>query len=97
MEEAVYEPYIGNADVKLIFNQTQELLRHSTAAVVTSGKATLEAALLNVPEVVCYRGNTLSMLIAWIVIRVKYISLVNLIMGREVVKELKQFDCLHQN
>ncbi|HNV82019.1 MAG: lipid-A-disaccharide synthase [Tenuifilaceae bacterium] len=94
LEEAVYEPYIGNADVKLIFNQTQELLRHSTAAVVTSGTATLEAALLNVPEVVCYRGNTLSMLIAWIVIRVKYISLVNLIMGREVVKELKQFDCV---
>ena len=94
LEEAVYEPYIGNADVKLIFNQTQELLRHSTAAVVTSGTATLEAALLNVPEVVCYRGNTLSMLIAWIVIRVKYISLVNLIMGCEVVKELKQYDCV---
>lgn len=94
LEEAVYEPYIGNTDVKLIFNQTQELLRHSTAAVVTSGTATLEAALLNVPEVVCYRGNTLSMLIAWIVIRVKYISLVNLIMWCEVVKELKQYDCV---
>ncbi|MDD2279574.1 MAG: lipid-A-disaccharide synthase, partial [Bacteroidales bacterium] len=55
------------------------------------GTATLEAALYNIPEVVCYKGSAISMLIAWMVIRVKYISLVNLIMDKEVVKELIQF------
>jgi lipid-A-disaccharide synthase len=92
LDADVYMPYIGRSNVNLIFDQTQTLLKHSTLAIVTSGTATLEAALLNVPEVVCYRGNTISMLIAWIVIKVKYISLVNLIMGKEVVRELKQFD-----
>ena len=88
---ADYEPYLGKSRVNVVFNQTQSLLRNSTVSVVTSGTATLEAALLNTPEVVCYRGSTLSMLIAWMVIRIKYISLVNLIMDREVVKELIQF------
>jgi lipid-A-disaccharide synthase len=88
----VYAPYIASKEVMLIFGQTQDLLKNSVLAIVTSGTATLEAALLDVPEVVCYRGNTISMFIAWLVIKVKYISLVNLIMGKEVVKELKQFD-----
>jgi lipid-A-disaccharide synthase len=87
-----YQPYLLGSDAKLIFGQTQQLLNQSTLAVVTSGTATLEAALLNIPEVVCYRGNSISMFIAWLVIKVKYISLVNLIMGKEVVRELKQFD-----
>jgi lipid-A-disaccharide synthase len=60
--------------------------------LVTSGTATLESALLNTPEVVCYKGSFFSMIIAWIVIKVKYISLVNLIMNREVVVELTQYD-----
>lgn len=88
----VYEPYIAGTPVSLIYNQTYQLFRHSTLALVTSGTATLESALTNTPEVVCYRGGFLSMLIAWIVVKVKYISLVNLIMGFEVVKELKQYD-----
>ena len=88
----VYKPYIDGTNVKIVFNQTQTLLQNATLALVTSGTATLEAALLNTPEIVCYKGNTISMLIAWIVIKVKYISLVNLIMGTEVVRELKQFD-----
>jgi lipid-A-disaccharide synthase len=97
LDTDVYLPYIGSSNVKLIFDQTQTLLKHSTLAIVTSGTATLEAALLNVPEVVCYRGDTFSMLIAWMVIKVKYISLVNLIMGKEVVRELKQFDYTASN
>ncbi len=91
LDLSVYEPFISNVDVKIVFNQTQELLKHSVAAMVTSGTATLEAALLNVPEVVCYRGSLVSMLIAGIFIKVKYISLVNLIMDKEIVRELIQF------
>ncbi|NOU19252.1 MAG: lipid-A-disaccharide synthase [Bacteroidales bacterium] len=89
---SVYEPYFKGKPVSIVFGQTYQLFRHSTLALVTSGTATLESALLNVPEVVCYKGGFFSMLIAWIVIKVKYISLVNLIMDREVVKELKQYD-----
>lgn len=92
LDYSVYEPYIRGTSVKVVFGQTYELLSCSTIALVTSGTATLEAALLNVPQVVCYRGNFFSMLIAWMVIKVKYISLVNLNMGFEVVKELKQYD-----
>ena len=87
---AFYQSVIGVQQVELVFGQTHELLRSSAAALVTSGTATLETALLNVPEVVCYQGGTLSYLIARQLIKVKYISLVNLIMDRVVVKELIQ-------
>lgn len=89
---SVYEPFTKNTQVSIVYNQTFQLFKHSTIALVTSGTATLESALLDIPEVVCYKGGLISMLIAWIVIKVKYISLVNLNMGREVVKELKQYD-----
>ena len=87
---AFYQSVIGAKQVELVFGQTHELLRSSAAALVTSGTATLETALLNVPEVVCYQGGTLSYMIARQLIKVKYISLVNLIMDRVVVKELIQ-------
>jgi lipid-A-disaccharide synthase len=87
---AFYQSVIGVQQVELVFGQTHELLRSSAAALVTSGTATLETALLNVPEVVCYQGGALSYLIARQLIKVKYISLVNLIMDRVVVKELIQ-------
>ncbi|MBN1339206.1 MAG: lipid-A-disaccharide synthase [Bacteroidales bacterium] len=80
-------------DVKVISGSTHELLAHSFAALVTSGTATLETALFNVPEVVCYRGSYISYQIAKRVVDkkfIRFISLVNLIMGREVVKELIQ-------
>jgi len=93
---AFYQSVIGSQPVKLIFGQTHELLRSSVAALVTSGTATLETALLNVPEVVCYQGGNVSYLIARQLIKVKYISLVNLIMDRVVVKELIQ-DQLNTN
>lgn len=88
--EAFYQSIIGTQPVKLVYGQTHELLRSSAVALVTSGTATLETALLNVPEVVCYKGGCLSYLIARQLIKVKYISLVNLIMDRVVVKELIQ-------
>lgn len=88
----VYQKYIKDTPVSIVYNQTYQLFKHSTLALVTSGTATLESALINTPEVVCYKGGFFSMLIAWIVIKVKYISLVNLNMNREVVTELKQYD-----
>lgn len=82
-----------HTDCTLVFGQTYALLSHATAALVTSGTATLETALFKVPEVVCYKGSSLSYIIAKQLVKVDYISLVNLIMGKEVVKELIQHDC----
>lgn len=85
-----YDKYIGQAKVKIIFGQTYRLLQHSDAALVTSGTATLEAALFRVPQVVCYYtpiGKVISFLRRHI-LTVKFISLVNLIADCEVVKEL---------
>lgn len=85
-----YRAYIGDAEVKIVFGQTYELLSHADAALVTSGTATLETALFRVPQVVCYH-TPIGCVIAFLkrhVLKVKYISLVNLIAGREVVREL---------
>lgn len=92
-----YKSIIGNANVKLVVNKTYQLLQVSSAAVVTSGTATLETALFYVPEVICYKGNPISYLIAKNLIKVKYICLVNLIMDRPVVKELIQNDLTPNN
>lgn len=89
-EEEFYKSVVSGSDVKLIQNDTYNLLSQSHAALVTSGTATLETALFEVPEVVCYKGNLISYLIAKQIIKLDYISLVNLIMNREVVKELIQ-------
>lgn len=78
---------------KIIFGQTYDLLSNSEAAIVTSGTATLETALLNIPEVVCYKGSWISYYIAKALIKIRFISLVNLIMDRQIVKELIQGDC----
>ena len=90
--DEVYANIIGNAPVKMIKEKTYEILYACKAALVTSGTATLEAALHGAPQVVCYKGDFFSMLIAWMVVKVKYISLVNLIMGHEAVRELVQYD-----
>lgn len=89
-EDEFYQNLIGNRKVNFIKNKTYDLLSVSEAALVTSGTATLETALFNVPEVVCYKGNFISYHIAKRIIQLNYISLVNLIMDREVVKELIQ-------
>ena len=92
-----YEEILKGKDIRVISNQTYQLLSHSVAALVTSGTATLEAALMAVPQVVCYRGNVLSYLIARRLIHVKYISLVNLICDKMIVPELIQHDLTRQN
>lgn len=79
--------------VRIIYGRTYDLLAASEAAVVTSGTATLETALIGVPEVVCYKGSRISYHIAKRLIKIRFISLVNLIMDREVVKELIQHEC----
>jgi lipid-A-disaccharide synthase len=90
IDRSYYEQYIGDANVSLVFNQTYDVLQQSTAAVVTSGTATLETALLNIPQVVIYRTNPLTFFIGRPFVPVKYFSLPNIIMGREIVKELLQ-------
>jgi lipid-A-disaccharide synthase len=92
-EFSFYQQFISSENIKFISNKTYALLRNSTAALVTSGTATLETALFKVPEVVCYKGSWASYQIAKRIITLKYISLVNLIMDREVVTELIQDDC----
>lgn len=85
-----YARFISGQPVKIVYGQTYELLAHSCAAVVTSGTATLETALFNVPQVVCYE-TPIPKVIAFLrkhLLKVKYISLVNLIADREVVREL---------
>lgn len=81
-----------DAGIRVIFDQTYDLLSHAIAAVVTSGTATLETALFRVPQIVVYRTSTISYAIAKNLIRVPFISLVNLIADKEVVKELIQDD-----
>lgn len=96
-EEEFYFPFIKKKNVHLVMNKTYDILGIATAALVTSGTATLETALFKVPEVVCYKGNFISYQIAKKVIKLDYISLVNLIMDREVVKELIQSDFNRKN
>ncbi|GAB3165215.1 lipid-A-disaccharide synthase [Telluribacter humicola] len=87
---SLYEKYQALPNVQVIFEATYDILHITEAALVTSGTATLETALLNIPEVVCYRTSGISYAIAKRLIRVPYISLVNLIMNKEVVRELIQ-------
>ena len=84
-------------NVSAVLNKTYHLLSESKAALVTSGTATLETALFGVPEVVCYKGNAVSFRIAKMLIKIKYICLVNLILDKEVVKELIQDDLTVDN
>lgn len=95
-EYSFYQQFLTHTNVRFISNKTYDLLSIAQAALVTSGTATLETALFKVPEVVCYKGNWISYQIAKRIITLKYISLVNLIMDREVVTELIQ-DALQVN
>jgi len=91
-EACYYREFIGESDVQLISGKTYQLLSYARAALVASGTATLETAIFKVPQVVCYRGGTISYVIAKNLVKIEYISLVNLIMNKEVVKELIQND-----
>lgn len=88
----LYQSFVEGSGVKVVTDKTYELLLHSSAAVVCSGTATLETALIGTPEVVCYRMDEFSYRVARAFVKIGFISLVNIIMGREVVRELIQHD-----
>ena len=85
-----YQTFIKEKNVKLVFDETYGLLSNATAALVASGTATLETALFKVPQLVCYKTNWLTYLLAKNLIKIKYLSLVNILMNKLVVKELIQ-------
>lgn len=87
-----YENFLERTNVKIVYDETYDLLQHASVAIVTSGTATLETALFKVPQVVCYRTSSLSYMIGRMVVKVKYISLPNLILNRPLLKELIQDD-----
>jgi lipid-A-disaccharide synthase len=87
-----YKTLLQGKNIPVFFGQTYAILRNSRAAIVTSGTATLETALLNVPQVVCYKAGKITYAIGRHIVKVKFFSLVNIIMNREVVKELLQTD-----
>jgi lipid-A-disaccharide synthase len=92
-ELAYYDQYLNNTGIKVLFNATYDLLYIAQAAIVASGTATLETALFSVPQIVVYKGNPVSITIARALVKIRFISLVNLIMDDNVVKELIQQDC----
>lgn len=97
-EASFYQSIISAfPNVQLIANSTYKLMQNAKAALVTSGTATLETAIFGTPEIVCYKGSNISYQIAKRLIKVPFISLVNLIMGKLVVKELIQNDLNEQN
>jgi len=93
LDDSFYDVLMaGYENVSTVSNRTYELLLHASTALVTSGTATLETALFGVPEIICYKGNNISYQIAKRLITIKFIGLVNLIMNKEVVKELIQHE-----
>jgi len=90
LPSSLYEKYVSAGKATIVYEATYDLLSIAEAALVTSGTATLETALLNIPEVVCYKTSGFSYAVAKAVIKVRFISLVNLIMDKEVVTELIQ-------
>jgi lipid-A-disaccharide synthase len=98
MEANFYDPFLtGFSNVSVVNDDTYTLLAKASSALVTSGTATLETALFGVPEVVCYKGSAVSYAIAKRLLTIKYICLVNLIMDKEVVKELIQEQLTEEN
>lgn len=85
-----YAPYVGTEQVHVVFDQTYDLLNNASVAAVASGTATLETALFDVPQVVCYETSWVTYMIAKNLVKIKFISLVNLIYGKEVIRELIQ-------
>ena len=92
-----YSRFLSKSNIQVVFNQTYSLLEQADVALVSSGTATLETALFDVPQVVCYQTSVFSFAIAKLLVDVKYISLVNLISQRELVKELIQSEMTVSN
>ncbi len=91
--DEVYNKYLKGSGIKLLKGEAYSIMKHAQVTVLASGTASLEAALLDAPQVVCYGGNEISFQIAKRLVKVKYVSLVNLILDKPLVKELLQHDC----
>ena len=87
----------GRCNIEIMYGETYAVLQQSVAAIISSGTASLEAALLKTPQVVCYGGNPISFYIAKAVVKLKYISLANLILDKLIFKEILQNDCTPAN
>jgi lipid-A-disaccharide synthase len=97
LDRGLYDKFLAGSRVKFVTDQTYGLLRYAEGAVVCSGTATLETALIGTPEVVCYRMDEFSYRVARAFVKIGFISLVNIIMKREVVRELIQHDMTVEN
>jgi lipid-A-disaccharide synthase len=95
--QELYNKITGSRPVKLIYGKTYEILAVSEAALVKSGTSTLEAALIGTPQVVCYKAGWISYYVARLLVKIRFISLVNLLMDKEVVKELIQGNMNEKN
>lgn len=92
ISDDLYRKYLSNTKIRVLSGSTYDILNHAEAAVVTSGTATLETAIFKVPQVVIYKTSPVNYRIGMLFLKIKFFSLVNLIAGKEVVKELLQFD-----
>ncbi len=97
LDLSLYDQYTKGYDLKIVYNQTYNVLKIAKAALITSGTATLEATLLNTPLVCCYRGDNLSYHIAKRLVKVNYLALTNLILDKPAIKELIQFEMTPEN
>ena len=88
IDKALYDKCLAGSSVRYVCSQTYPAVRYAEAAVVTSGTATLETALIGTPEVVCYRTDALQIWAGRHLLKIKFISLVNLILGRRAVAEI---------
>lgn len=93
----LYQDLVSDNEVNIISGQTYDLMKYAEAGLITSGTATLEAALWGLPEVICYKGSFVSYWIARMLVKIKYIGLVNLVMDREVIVELIQAELNKKN
>jgi lipid-A-disaccharide synthase len=96
-EPSYYASCLDGRAIKVIYNSTYDLLQNAEAASVTSGTASLEAALLDVPQVICYKGSTLSYEIARRIVDIKYIGLPNLVLDKAIIQELIQHELTVDN
>ncbi|MBS0010073.1 MAG: lipid-A-disaccharide synthase [Bacteroidales bacterium] len=97
LERSLYDHILEGSKIKVIYDDIYGLLTHSDAALVTSGTASLEAAIAGMPQLVCYKTSHLTYIIARMLVKVRFISLVNLIMDKEIVKELIQYELSEKN
>lgn len=97
IEKEYYDGFLGDLKIPVLFNQTYDVLEFSHSAIITSGTASVETALFNIPQVVCYKTAALTFILAKLLVKVKYISLVNLILNRPAICELIQNDLNHDN